>query len=423
MNELIRLLQEDGSLTGYRIAETKTTSYELYFVHRQLETVRATDTTDTAVTVYIDHDGKTGDSTFRVYASMGPDEIRRKIRLAASRALLVHNEPYPLPEPGTLHEVLPSNMAGEDLKTLALRTADAVFAADSGEGLSLNATEVFLYREQLRVVNSRGTDKTQIKTRGMIETIPTFTEGDTSVELYEAYHFTDLDPAAITAQIRSRMEEVLLRHRAQKPQTPLTANVALRPHEIRELMHQLTGDLSYAAVYTQSSLHKKGDVLQTGSGDRLNVTRCGRLPGSAASALFDEDGVSLTDTELIRGGEVVGNFGSHRFATYLHEPETGALPCVSLAPGTLTAQELESAPYLECVSMSGLQVDLYNDYIGGEIRLAYLHEGGKIAPLTGITMSAKLSAVLNDLRLSDTQTVQGSYAGPDRMLLHGITLM
>lgn len=422
MNTLIQLLKENRELTGYRIAETKTATYELFFVRRKLETVRATDTVQTTVTVYIDHDGKTGDSTFTVYASMTPEEIRAGIRTAASRARLVYNEPYALPEGGVLNEAIPSNLAEGEPKVLAARIADAVFAAETGEGVSINATEIFLTRETMRVVNSCGVDKTQVRCRGMIEAIPTFTENGESVELYEAYRFTDFDPAAVTAEIGSRVEEVVLRHRAQKPQTPLTANVVLRPQEILELMNVLTDDLTYAAAYTQSALHHKGDRLQNG-GDRLQVTRCGALRGSTASSLFDADGVTLTDTTLIRDGEVVGYFGSHRFASYLREPETGDLPCVRLGTGTLTETELTEKPYVECVSLSGLQVDLYNDYIGGEIRLAYLHEGGQIQPLTGITMSAKLSEVLSSLRLSDTETVYQSYAGPDRLMMQQIALL
>ena len=80
----------------------------------------------------------------------------------------------------------------------------------------------------VRVVNSRGIDKTQVKYRAMIEAIPTFTEGEDSVELYEAYRFTDFDPARVTSEIAEKMQEVSLRRRAQKPATPMTARVVLR---------------------------------------------------------------------------------------------------------------------------------------------------------------------------------------------------
>ena len=71
--------------------------------------------------------------------------------------------------------------------------------------------------------------------------------------------------------------------------------------------------------------------------------------------------------------------------------------------GSLDAGDLEAAPYLQVVSMSGLQVDFYNDYIGGEVRLAYYHDGENCRPVTGISISGKLSQVLNTLRLSSEE--------------------
>ena len=89
----------------------------------------------------------------------------------------------------------------------------------------------------------------------------------------------------------------------------------------------------------------------------------------------------------------------------------------------LTDAELDAMPHIECVSLSGLQVDLYNDYIGGEIRLAYRHADGKAEPITGITMSAKLSEVLDTMRLSERIEVRERCAGPARLLLRGVKIM
>ena len=96
-NVLVDILRAERSISGYRITDSKTESYELFFVHRSLETVRATDTGETSVTVYVEHDGKLGDATFSVYGSMSDEEIKEKIAAAAERAKLVFNEPYELP--------------------------------------------------------------------------------------------------------------------------------------------------------------------------------------------------------------------------------------------------------------------------------------------------------------------------------------
>ena len=70
--------------------------------------------------------------------------------------------------------------------------------------------------------------------------------------------------------------------------------------------------------------------------------------------------------------------------------------------------------------MSGLQVDFFNDYIGGEIRLAYYNDGEKVLPVTGISVSGKLSQVLSCIRLSANVIAANGYTGPDKALLYGM---
>lgn len=425
MNTVKALLEKNREISAWRVSQTLRTSYELFFVHRSLETVRATDTADISVTVYVDHDGARGDSSFSVSPAMSESDIAEKIDAAVSRAKLVSNPPYTLPERDTLHAELPTNMKDADMKALGCRIAEAVFQADTVPGGSINACEIFLYRDTLRVLNSSGVDKTQVTHRVMIEAIPTFTDDHQSVELYEDYRFTVFDPEKITAEIADKMAAVRDRVSAQKPQTPMTVNVLLRPHEIEELLLEYAWALNYSAVYSHANPIKLGDDLQKdGDGDRISFTMKGIVAGSDRSALFDDDGLALTDTCLIQNGVVKNYFGSNRFGQYLNvEKPSGSLKCISLGAGSFSKQQLKAQPYLECASLSGLQVDLYNDYVGGEIRLAYYFDGEALRPVTGITMSGKLSDVMRHLRLSRETAVQGSYEGPSLLLMQGITVL
>ncbi len=426
MSKVKALLEKNEQVSAWRISEKATASYELFFVHRKLETVRSTDTVDTQVTVYVDHDGKKGDSSFSVTASMTDKDVEEKIASAVRRAKLVFNQPYDLPEGGEEQMELPTNMKDCDPKALAAQIADAVFAADTVEGGSINACEIFLYRDTARVMNSRGVDKQQRTWRVMIEAIPTFTDEKESVELYEDYRFTEFNPEKTTAEIASRMAEVRDRAHAVKPETPMEINVVLQPHEIRELLRALAGsDLNYAAVYSHANLHKLGDDLQAnGAGDKLTVTMKAMVPGSEQSARFDDDGASLRDTLVIENGVVKSYYGASRFGQYLGIGQpSGSLRCMEMAPGTMTDGDMKKSPYLQCASLSGLQLDLYNDYIGGEIRLAYYFDGEKTVPVTGISMSGKLSQALSSLGLSDETVTDGAYRGPKCLLLRGMTVL
>ena len=76
MERIIALLKENPLVSDYRLNTVNTVSYEMFFVHKDLETVRSTDTTERKVTVFVEKDGKLGDATFSVYSSYTEDDIR-----------------------------------------------------------------------------------------------------------------------------------------------------------------------------------------------------------------------------------------------------------------------------------------------------------------------------------------------------------
>ena len=423
MIDIVKLLKQNKDITDFKVNSIITESYENFYVLGKLETVRATSTEDATVTVYVDGDGVKGDSSFSVYSSMTEEEVAKKIVSASKRARLVKNKPYDIPSGDKLDVAISSNFEEYDVSELAKKIAKAVEKADSYQNGSINALEIFIYKEKSSVVNSRGVDKSQVRYRAMIEAIPTWTENGESVELYEAYHFTDFNADEITAEIDERMREVRDRKIAIKP-APCTANVILPAREVSHLMGEIIDSLNFATVYAHANVFSKGDSIQKDrTGDVIDITMCHEIEGSRFSAVFDGDGVTLKDKKVIENGEVKAYYGSHRFGSYLGEDVTGDLRCVNLAKGTLTEEEIAKEPYFECVSLSGLQLDLYNDYIGGEIRLAYYFDGEKKIPVTGISMSGKLSDVLNSIRLAEKVTVKDNYQGPEKALLKQLSII
>ncbi len=423
MIDIYKLLGENTDINAWKVQSTATESYELFFVHEKLETVRVTDTENVNVTVYLDHDGKRGNASFKIFASTTEDEAREKISAAAAKAALISNDFYDLPQGETLDGHIPSNFDDEDIKTAAGKIAHAVFAADMlGQG-SVNALEIFINKNKVTVKNSCGIDKCETKYSAMVEAIPTWNEGE-SVELYSAERFSSLDAEKLTRDIEQKMREVRDRGRAKKPETPLTCPVLLNAGELSELCVELTYGLNFSSVYSHSNPFSVGDAVQKApTGDKLTVKRLGVIEGSASSALFDEDGTTLIDTEVISDGVAANCYGGSRFAQYLGKEPTGNLFCVELKSGSLTENELKKAPYFECVSMSGLQVDVFNDYIGGEVRLAYYFDGERKIPMTGISISGKLSDALNCIKLAKNCTMRGRYLGPEYALLGGIAIV
>lgn len=423
MDRVISILKNTSGISDWKVNSVRTESTELFFVHKDLETVRSTDTTDIKVTVYVSHDGALGEASFSVYSSYNNEKIAEEIEKAKKKANIIANQPYSIPENDIGEYISESNFASYKPHELASLVADAVFSADCVENGSINALEIFVYKDEVRVRNSRGIDKTQIKYRAMVEAIPTF-NGEESVELYEQYNFTEFDRALVIDEIAKKMREVRDRYEAKLPAEKLSCPVLLDAPELEQLIGNYIGNLNFSSVYQHSNAFGVGDEIQKdASGDLLSVSMCGSVKGSVRSSAFDGDGVTLLDRKIIENGKALALWGGTRFAQYLGEVATGNLGCISARCGTLTDEEKASKPYFRCASMSGLQVDIYSDYIGGEVRLGYYFDGEREIPVTGISISGKLSVALANMRLSTEATTYESYHGPKCALFDGIEIV
>ena len=423
MKTIIASLENNPRVTDYKINLNAKESYECFYVKGKLETVRCTDTCDKVVTVYVDHDGFKGDSKFYVYASTTEQELAELIEKAVEKASLLNNKMYLLPAEETGEYAVDSNFSGYTLPQLAQVVAQSVFAANTWENADLNSVEVFVNRHTETVINSRGIHKTQIRYSAMVEAIPTYNGERESVELYQQYNFSFFDAEEVKKEISEKLAEVTARASAVKPDFGMDCKVILNKKELSELFDTIVDDLNFSTVYNKSNLFHKGDCIQENPvGDKITITMAGSLPGNIHSACFDSDGMTLTPTKIVEEGKAVAYYGDNRFGQYLEEAPTGNLRCMQVEPGTACEHCLAAAPSLEVLSMSGLQVDLFNDYIGGEIRLAIYRDGEKAIPVTGISITGSLKQVLSSIRLSTEMSVCDGYNGPAKAILQNMKI-
>lgn len=418
MKTIIELLKANPRVSDYKINLTQKESYECFYVKGKLETVRCTDTCDKLVTVYVDHDNFKGDSQFYVYPSTTQEELKELIEKAADKAVLLNNQMYALPENETGEFQVESNFSAYTLPSLSMQIAQAVFSANTLENAGLYSVEIFVNRYTGTVCNSKGIYKTQVRYDAMVEAIPTYNGETGSVELYQQYNFSSFDAQTVKAEIAQKLQEVKARAAAVKPDFAMDCKVILNKQELGELFGNISHDLNYATIYSHANLYHKGDAIQENpTGDKLTITMAGAIPGNIRSAHFDSDGMTLKDQTIVEDGKAVAYYGANRFGQYLEEVPTGALRCIRVAPGSVRDAELSKGPYLEVLSMSGLQVDLFNDYIGGEIRLACYCDGEKITPVTGISITGSLKQVLASIRLSAEIAADDGYTGPKKAIL------
>ena len=423
MKEIIAMLRANPQVSDYKIQLTKKESYESFFVKGKLETVRCTDTCDKVVTVYVDHDGYKGDSQFFVYPSTTSVELKELIEKAVQKAALLNNKMYELPADETGEYEVESNFSAYTLPDLSKAIADAVFAANKIENADLNSVEIFVNRLTGTVCNSRGIHKTQVRYNAMVETIPTYNAETESVELYQQYNFSAFDAETVTAEIAAKLREVKSRAAAIKPDFAMDCKVVLNKQELEELFGTISHELSYGTIYARAGVFHKGDAIQEApTGDPITITMAGSVPGNVRSACFDSDGMALKDMTIVEAGTAVAYYGDNRFGQYLEEVPTGNLRCLCVAPGSVAPECFTAEPYLEVLSMSGLQVDTFTDYIGGEIRLANYYNGEKVIPVTGISITGSLKQVLSSIRLSCETAVHDGYSGPAKAILQNVAI-
>ena len=423
MKQLESMLRANARVTDYQINTHEIKSYEMFFVKGKLETVRRTKTCDTQVTVYVSHGEFLGDAEFLVYPSTTEEQLAELICKAVDKAMLIDNKPYTLPGNETGDYTVESNFSDAAPEDLAADIANIVFDANKMPNGSLNSVEVFVNRHHETVQNSRGLLKSQVRYDAMVEAIPTYNGLKQSVELYEQYNFSSLDEKALHEEIAQMMAAAKARYESEKPQQKLDCKVILNKQELMTLFFAIADNLKYSSVYSHSTVFQKGDAIQKNpTGDRIGITMAGAAAGSVRSAKFDHDGLTLGEQRIVSEGKAIAYYGDNRYGQYLGEQPTGNLRCLLADGGSLDEKALQEGKTLEIISMSGLQVDFFSDYIGGEVRLAYYRDGEKVLPVTGISISGSVSEVLNSIRFSSGIAVQDGYIGPEKALLENLKI-
>ena len=423
MDKIIDILKEYSEISDYKIVEETVESAEFFFVHDALETARKTNTEQKTITIYVDHKSYRGESKFTYNDIDSQDSLKEKISNAIEMAKLLDNKKFSLPRDEQGKYINDTNFINKPLKEVATNIYEVIKECENKSRAKLNAKEIFVYKTITHLINSQNIDKTYTKYKSMIEVIPTFDTKKESVEIYTQLNISTLNESELKKQINEALKDVCARARAKKPHETINCPVILRSQEISEIMSNIASDLNYSSLYLKANNFKKGDLIQSANqADLIDITMQGEVKGCASSQPFDLDGVSLKKKRIVKDGIVVGNFGQSKMAQYLRKPETGSLPILVLKKGSMKEKDMKSEAYLECASFSGLQVDIQNDYIGGEVRLAYYFDGKKRHPITGISISAKLSDVLNNIYLSSKVITSPRYKGPNLAKINGFKI-
>ena len=82
ITKIENILKQYKDISQYQITETKTDSYEVYFVHKNAETIRTTTSTNYKVLIIQNFGDKIGTSNFIIQSYMTEEDIKKKVDTA-----------------------------------------------------------------------------------------------------------------------------------------------------------------------------------------------------------------------------------------------------------------------------------------------------------------------------------------------------
>lgn len=415
----IKNLLEKSEADAYKIVEVKTSSEELFFVKKDLDTERTKDVAHFKVTVYKDFEENgvkyKGSSSFDVHPTMKEEEIRKVIDDGIYAAGFVKNEYYELPEKSQDNvKEITSKFLSMELSKWMPKLAQALYLNDTEERGGINSAEIFLDKNYKRIVMSNGTDASFESYSGMIEFITTWKETE-EIELYKMLTFSDYDPKYISDSVKEMIS--LAKERAKACETVNSGKykIILKGEPVKEVLSYYAYASSADAVYNKISNYRIGASIQGENvkGDKINLKLDPYLKNSVHSAPFDNDGIVLKNVSVIEDGKLKTYHGDFKNSYYLKNKPTGKIGNFVVSSGSKSISDMEKEPYLELVTFSDFQMDPVTGNFGGEIRLGWYFDGKTTIPVTGGSLSGNIKDIYSNMYLSKELQSQDGFVGPE----------
>ena len=419
VNKIIKTL-ENKNIDKWLIREVKTKSVEQFFVLQKLETTRSVDTTEIYVTIYKEFEENNnkylGNYSFIINHNISIKELEQLIDEAIYASSFVKNEYYELVKADKKKSYKDKNKPNNPFELL--QDISKIFINSSNESCMFNSLELFYNESEVHLLNSEGVDYKKDVFKIMVEAIPSYKDDNFKTELYRMFTYDSINMDKIKEDSENAIKDVLLRAKAIKNNFKGKTNIILKDENVRELFFELISTIDYSSVYSKSNFKSIGEDLQTNPKTKLTLSL---IPSSKAD-YFDSDGVLLKETLVVSEGKINDYYGSNRFAYYLNMKPNGMLRKIKVKKGNKTIDKLKAKPYIEIIDLSGIQLDLYAGYIGGEVRLANYFDGKDTYPISGFSFSGNLNECINEFELSKEETNINGYTGAKYVLLKNIEI-
>ncbi len=418
--EELRTILEESGADAWEITDTKTEGWEFYFIRHSLDQNRVRDVEHREIAVYRAMDDGTmlGRASAEIPPTLQREEAAREIAGLLADAAYGKNPVYRLNGPAPIDDPRPQET---DPAVIAREYLAAMQGIPETEGEDLNSYEIFVDRNEVRYCNSEGIDVTQIYPSSMVEVVVNARDGQHEIELYRLFEAGTCDRKALTEDIGELMR--FGRDRLTAEPTPAigTGAVLFSTKDAAELYRYFVDRMQAKLVYMKLSDWEIGRAYAgEARGDQVTLTARAFLPNSSRNRVFDDEGAPIRDLPIITKGVPAHYLGTRQFRCYLGQEDGFHAANYEVSGGTGTEESLRTGSYLEVVEFSDFSVDEMTGDIAGEIRLGYWHDGDRVTPVTGGSVSGTLRELVNEMRFSAEQRQYDRYLIPRLTRLEGV---
>ena len=417
---LIELLKSCGA-DAWELTCDDADIWEFYFIRHALDQNRVRSTRHLGVRVYRRfEDGKyLGSAGGEIPPTATEAEASAAIGGVLSAAAVVRNPAYTLNAPAG--EVLSDVGAAPDPAESAKAFMEVLRSLPETQTERVNSYEVFTGSHRVRYINSEGVDVTALRPSSMAEVVLNASRGAHEIEVYRKLTCGTCDKAALRKALEAALRTG--RDRLAAVPTPAlgTCDVLFSGTAAAELYGYFASRVNAAFKVRGYSDWETGKPLcESVRGDRVTLKALAFLPNSSRNTPFDAEGAPVRDALLIGDGTVRRFVGNRQFSCYLGLADSFQPGNYAVSGGSESAEALRTGTCLEAVDFSDFQADPVTGDIAGEIRLAYLREGGKVTPVTGGSVSGNMRDFIPSLRMSRELEQQDNLLLPALTRLSGV---
>lgn len=420
-DKIIEILKA-SSADAYEITDTTTLAYEFYFIKHKLDQNRVRDVEHINVKVYkkLDDGKMLGSASGEIYPTLSEDEIKEEINKLIDRAENVKNPYYELNKP---EEFEASKASEVNVSQIAENFVTAMKSLPETDTEYINSYEIFAEKNKRRFVNSEGIDITFEYPSSMVEVVVNAREGEHEIELYRMYKAGTCD----SENLKKDIAEVLKYGKDKlitKPTPKLgKAAVVFPTSDAVQIYSWFVEKCNAGFIYSKYSDWEIGeDIAPKAKGDKVTLKSVKNLPNSSRNFDVDEEGAVIRDMSVLENNVPKTFFGGRRFRYYLGI-ENSYLACnFDITGGSKTADEIRNGKYLEIVEFSDFAVDAISGDIAGEIRLGYYHDGDKVTPVSGGSISGCMNDFVNEMYMSKEKRQYDNFNIPALTRLENVSV-